>query len=159
MVFAARRYCTMGILLAFFVMLMFKGDVGLFLFYFLGGMLTTWLVTRAQSRQDVVWSIIPLTVCQLIIWFSSTMLSQTPMSFCPMQAMSVIISSIISLLTLFALSPILELTFGYSTRFRLMELMSLEQPLMQEIMMTTGLTLTSSGLDYNASVQETQCSD
>lgn len=136
MVFAARRYCTMGILLAFFVTLMFKGDVGLFLFYFLGGMLTTWLVTKAQSRQDVVWSIIPLTVGQLVIWFASTMLTQTPLAFCPMQAMSVIINSIVSLLTLFALSPVLELTFGYSTRFRLMELMSLEQPLMQEIMMT-----------------------
>lgn len=136
MVFAARRYCTMGLLLAFFATLMFKGNINLFLFYFLGGMLTTWLVTKAQSRQDVVWSIIPLIVGQVVVWFASTMLGQTPGAYMPLQLASVIANSVVSLLTLFALSPVLELTFGYTTRFRLMELMSLEQPLMQEVMMT-----------------------
>ena len=136
MVFAARRYCTMGLLLAFFATLMFKGDITLFLYYFLGGMLTTWLVTRAQTRQDVVWSIVPLTVGQVGIWLASTLLAQTPVAYLPMQLVSVLANSVISLLTLFALSPVLELTFGYTTRFRLMELMSLEQPLMQELMMT-----------------------
>lgn len=136
MVFAARRYCTMGLLLSLFATLMFKGDINLFLFYFLGGMLTTWLVTKAQSRQDVVWSIIPLAVGQVVIWLASAMLGETPMGYMPVQLGSVVVNSVVSLLTLFALSPVLELTFGYTTRFRLMELMSLEQPLMQELMMT-----------------------
>ena len=136
MVFAARRYCTMGLLLSFFATLMFKGDISLFLYFFLGGMLTTWLVTRAQSRQDVVWSIIPLTVGQVVIWFAASMMAQTPMSYMPLQLAGAVANSVISLLTLFALSPVLELSFGYTTRFRLMELMSLEQPLMQEVMMT-----------------------
>ena len=136
MVFAARRYCTMGLMLAFLTALMFKGNMSLFLFYFLGGMLATWLVTRAQSRQDVVWSIIPLTVGQIFLWLASCLLGQTPAAYMPIQFACVLGNSVISLLTLFALSPVLELTFGYSTRFRLMELMSLEQPLMQELMMT-----------------------
>lgn len=46
------------------------------------------------------------------------------------------INSLLSLILLFAVSPVLELAFGYSTRFRLMELMSLEHPLMQELMVT-----------------------
>lgn len=136
MVFAARRYCTMGLLLAFFCTLMFRGDIALFLFYFLGGMLATWLVTRAQNRQDVVWSIIPLTIGQLIIWAASAGLAQISLADLAPQAAAVVASSVISLLTLFALSPVLELMFGYTTRFRLMELMNLEQPLMQEIMVT-----------------------
>ncbi len=134
MVFAARRYCTMGLLLSLFAACMFGGDLQLFFFYFLGGMLSTWLVTKAQSRQDVVWSIIPLTVGQSIFWLASAMLTQMPLAEYPTQLMYVVINSIVSLLMLFAFSPVLELAFGYTTRFRLMELMSLEQPLLQEMM-------------------------
>lgn len=99
-------------------------------------MLATWLVTSAQSRQDVVWSVIPLTVGQILIWFGTTLLAQTPPAEIPVQLTAVAINSLLSLILLFAVSPVLELTFGYSTRFRLMELMSLEQPLMQELMVT-----------------------
>ncbi len=136
MVFAARRYCTMGILLALFTTIMFKGDITLFFFHFLAGMLTTWLVTRAQTRQDVVWSILPLAIGQVVFWFASATLAQTPFAYFPTQLISVLTNSVISLLMLFAFSPILELSFGYTTRFKLMELMSLEQPLMQEMMVT-----------------------
>ena len=136
MVFAARRYCTMGLLLSFFTMLMFQEDFYFFLFQFLGGMLATWLVTNAQSRQDVVWSIVPLTIGQSLIWFGTALLSQTAPAELPMQLAAVAINSLLSLILLFAVSPVLELSFGYSTRFRLMELMSLEQPLMQELMVT-----------------------
>lgn len=136
MVFAARRYCTMGLLLAFFCMLMFNEGYELFLYYFLGGMLATWLVTRAQSRQDVVWSVVPLSIGLLVIWCGIAFLNNTPAYEIPMQVVSVFINSLLSLILLFAVSPVLEMAFGYSTRFRLMELMSLEQPLMQEIMVT-----------------------
>lgn len=136
MVFAARRYCTMGLLLSFFCMLMLQADYPLFIYYFLSGMLATWLVTSAQSRQDVVWSVIPLTVGQILVWLGTTLLAQTSPAEMPVQLTAVAINSLLSLILLFAVSPVLELTFGYSTRFRLMELMSLEQPLMQELMVT-----------------------
>ncbi len=136
MVFAARRYCPMGLLLSFFCMLMLQADYPLFIYYFLSGMLATWLVSNAQSRQDVVWSVIPLTVGQLLVWLGTTLLAQTHPTEMPVQLTAVAINSLLSLILLFAVSPVLELTFGYSTRFRLMELMSLEQPLMQELMVT-----------------------
>lgn len=136
MVFAARRYCTMGLLLAFFTMLMFQGGYQLFIYYFLGGMLATGLVTQAQSRQDVVWSVIPLTIGLLLVWGAVALLAQSPAFELPMLATAVVINALLSLIILFALSPVLEMLFSYSTRFRLMELMSLEQPLMQEIMVT-----------------------
>lgn len=136
MVFAARRYCTMGLLLAFFCALMFQEGIALFLYYFLGGMLATWLVTSAQNRQDVVWSVVPLSLGLLIVWAGMALLAQTAPILMPVQMIAVLISSLLSLILLFAVSPVLEMAFGYSTRFRLMELMSLEQPLMQEIMVS-----------------------
>ena len=45
-------------------------------------------------------------------------------------------NAISSLFLLFALSPVLEMLMGYTTRFRMMELMNLEHPLLQELMMT-----------------------
>ncbi len=136
MVFAARRYCTMGLLLSFFCMLMFRADFPFFIYHFLAGMLATWLVTNAQSRQDVVWSVIPLAVGQALLWCAAALLAQTEAGELPAQLAAVAVNSLLSLILLFAVSPVLELTFGYSTRFRLMELMSLEQPLMQSLMVT-----------------------
>lgn len=136
MVFAAQRYCALGLLLSLFVTLMFRGDMGLFFYYFLSGMVATWLVTRAHNRQDVVWSVIPLAIGQCILWLAASMFAQTPFAYMPIQIVNVLAGALLSLLLLFAFSPILEMAFGYTTRFRLMELMSLEQPLMQELMMT-----------------------
>lgn len=136
MVFAARRYCTMGLLLSFFCMLMFKAEYQLFIYYFLGAMLATWLVTNAQSRQDVVWSVLPLSFGLMVVWFGECLLTQMPPQEAPIQIIAVLINALLSLILLFAISPVLEMAFSYSTRFRLMELMSLEQPLMQDIMVT-----------------------
>ncbi len=134
MVFAARRYCTISLLLALFTTVIFKGSVELFFYYFLGGMLITLLVTRAQTRQDMVWSIIPLTCIQLLFWLATTLLIKNPFVLYPAQLLSVVVNSIVSILLLFAFSPFLEMIFSYTTRFKLMECMNLEQPLMQELM-------------------------
>jgi putative nucleotidyltransferase with HDIG domain len=125
----------MGLLLAFFTMLMFQAGYTLFIYHFLGGMLGTWLMVRAQSRQDVVWSIIPLAVGQCVIWAGTALLANISFEEVPFYLIAVAVNSIFSLIILFAASPVIEMLFGYSTRFRLMELMSLEQPLMQEMMM------------------------
>jgi putative nucleotidyltransferase with HDIG domain len=135
MIFAARRYCTMGLLLAFFTMLMFQAGYTLFIYHFLGGMLGTWLMVRAQNRQDVVWSIVPLAVGLSVIWAGTALLANVSFEEAPFNLIAVAVNSIFSLIILFAVSPVMEMLFGYSTRFRLMELMSLEQPLMQEMMM------------------------
>ncbi len=136
MVFAARRYCTIGLLLALFTTIMFKGGIALFFYYFLGGMVATLLVTRTQNRQDVVWSILPLSMMQLCFWFAVCLINQSPLEQYFPQMVAVVCNSIASVLILFAFSPILEMLFSYTTRFRLMEFMSLEHPLMQDMMVT-----------------------
>lgn len=137
LIFAARRYCVIGFLVSFYTSLFFQGDVALFLFYFTNSMMNTWLILRSQSRQDVVWSVIPLFIALLITGFSSALImglnSTQYLTLCYLLAANAILSIII----LFTLSPILEMMFGYTTRFRLMELMNLDHPLLQRLMMET----------------------
>ena len=136
LIFSARRYCTVGLLLSLFATFMFKGDLALFFFYFLSCMVNTWLVLRAQSRADVVWSGLPLFVWLLITGLGSAALGHLDPGQIPTLVLALGVNALLSVLLLFALSPILEMAMSYTTRFRLMELMNLEQPLLQELMMT-----------------------
>lgn len=136
LIFSARRYCVTGLLLAFFCTTMLQGGLPLFLFFFVGAMLNTWLVTRAQTRQDVVWSIFPLLGGLLIAGLASALLDGLRGTPLVHTLLLVGANAMLSMLLLFALSPFLEMAFRYTTRFRLMELMSLEQPLLQDLMVT-----------------------
>lgn len=136
LIFSARRYCTVGLLLALFATFMFKGDLPLFFFYFLSCMVNTWLVLRAQSRADVVWSGLPLFMWMLLTGLGFACLVRLDPGQLPIFVLALGVNALLSVLLLFALSPILEMVMGYTTRFRLMELMNLEQPLLQDLMMT-----------------------
>ncbi len=135
LILSTRRYLVTGLLLAFFCTLMQKGGVGLFLFYFISAMWNTWLVVRTQSRQDVVWNFFPLLAGLFFMWAAVTF-SQGGLHvrYLP-ESLAVLANGMLSMLTTFALAPIVEMVFGYSTRFRLMELMNLEQPLLRELML------------------------
>lgn len=136
LIFSARRYCTVGLLLALFATFMFKGDLPLFFFYFLSCMVNTWLVLRAQNRADVVWSGLPLFMWMLLTGLGFACLVRLDPAQLPVFVLALGVNALLSVLLLFALSPILEMVMGYTTRFRLMELMNLEQPLLQDLMMT-----------------------
>jgi len=136
LIFSARRYCVTGLLLAFFCTVLLQGGLPLFLFFFVGAMLNTWLVTRAQTRQDVVWSFFPLLGGLLVCGLASALLEGLRGTPLVHTLLLVGANAMISMLLLFALSPFLEMAFRYTTRFRLMELMSLEQPLLQDLMVT-----------------------
>lgn len=135
LIFAARRYCVLGLLLSLFSCAMLKAGLPLFLFFFLSAMLNTWLVIRAQNRQDVVVGIIPLSIGLAIISLGSGWLQgfRGAEIFLYLAGVAVL-NAFISVIILFAFSPIIELTFRYTTRFRLMELMNLEQPILQDLM-------------------------
>lgn len=136
LVFSARRYCVLGLLLSFFCTLNAGGGIDLFFFYFLGAMWNTWLVSRTQTRQEMFFSILPLTIGLLVIWLGCASFANLDESLWSSALGAVLLNSALSLLLVFAFSPILEIIFHYTTRFRLMELMNLEQPLLQQLMMT-----------------------
>jgi len=137
LIFAARRYAAMGLFLALFLTLTFKAGVPYFLFVFISCMFNTWLVIRAQTRQDVVWSFVPLTLGLCILASACGWLEGlTSLDAFFTLWIFVVCNTLLSVFLLFALSPVLEMAFGYTTRFRLMELLSLEQPLLQDLMVT-----------------------
>ena len=136
LIFSARRYCVVGLLLSFYATILFNADIELFIFYFLSTMVSTWLILRTQSRQDVVWSTIPLLISLLLLGFAAASVYGLTVEKFTDLAFFLFINTILSILILFALSPVLEMFFGYTTRFRLMELLSLDHPLLQELMMS-----------------------
>ncbi|MFR0875456.1 MAG: HD family phosphohydrolase [Bilophila wadsworthia] len=144
LIFAARRYCVVGLLISLFACVMLKADLPLFLFFFLSAMLNTWLVIRAQSRQDVVIGIIPLALGQIIIALGSGWLEGFRGGNTFLWLFGIVsLNAFISIAILFAISPIIEMAFRYTTRFRLMELMNLEQPLLQDLMVAIPGTTTT----------------
>ncbi len=136
LIFAARRYCTVGLLLSFFATVIFRGDIALFFFYFMSSMTNTWLVLRSQNRQDVVWGFVPLLLWMLMTGFGAALFIHLEWAQLPFLLLALACNAVGSLFLLFALSPVLEMLMGYTTRFRMMELMNLEHPLLQELMMT-----------------------
>ena len=136
LIFAARRYCTVGLMLSFFATVIFRGDIALFFFYFMSSMTNTWLVLRSQNRQDVVWGSVPLLLWMLMTGLGAALFIHLEWAQLPVLMLALACNAIGSLFLLFALSPVLEMLMGYTTRFRMMELMNLEHPLLQELMMT-----------------------
>ncbi len=136
LIFAARRYCTVGLLLSFFATVIFRGDIALFFFYFMSSMTNTWLVLRSQNRQDVIWGSLPLLLWMLMTGFGASLFTHLEWAQLPVLLLALTCNAVGSLFLLFALSPVLEMLMGYTTRFRMMELMNLEHPLLQELMMT-----------------------
>ncbi len=136
LVFAARRFYSFGFLISLFSSLFLGESLGLFLFYFISAMINTLLIIQSQSRQDVVLSSIVLLFVQIILGTASFFAFMETSDYLLLFSL-IIINSFASLVLIFALSPIIEMIFGLTTRFRLMELMSFEHPLLQELMMTT----------------------
>ncbi|OBQ55767.1 HD family phosphohydrolase [Halodesulfovibrio spirochaetisodalis] len=135
LIFGVRRCSVIALITGFLCTVMLGGGIELFLFYFIGGMLNVWLVQHAESRKDIAISGLPLMGGLLITWLGLALYQQLGMPNIAVGASFAAANGLISLLIVFALSPIIELIFNYTTRFKLMELMNLEQPLLQELMM------------------------
>ncbi|MDR2161017.1 MAG: HDIG domain-containing protein [Desulfovibrio sp.] len=138
MIFSARRYVVSALLVAFFCACMSTGGasgIGLFLFYFLAYLWNTWLINRTYSRQDLVKSVLPLLMGLFALWIGSTFLQGGPHTRYLPEALSLVAHAVLSLLLTVALAPVIEMIFNYTTRFRLMEFLNLEQPLLRELML------------------------
>lgn len=110
------------------------GGVYLFTYYFLSGLVYSYIVKGTENRQDVLRSIFPLTGLLLVTWVGVNLIEWRGLELAIAGGIYAVLNAVFSLLLVLGLSPILELAFGYTSRFRLMELMSLEQPLLQELM-------------------------
>lgn len=134
MFFRYRLCLTANLILSFVCSQMFAGGFQLFAFFFFGSMIAMFLVKRTRTRGQLLKSVLPLAGGLLVAWAGATLMEFQGIEGLAGEAGLVVANALLSLLSLLALSPIMELALGHTSRFRLMELMSLEQPLLQELM-------------------------
>ncbi len=137
LIFAARRYASVGLLLSLFLSVAFSMDIAYFLFVFVACMFNTWLVFHAQTRQDVVWSFVPLSLgLGLLATIAALFDGIAGINTYGFLWIFAFANGLVSVVLLFAIGPVLEMFFSYTTRFRLMELLSLDHPLLQNLMVS-----------------------
>lgn len=111
-----------------------SGGLALFPYYFVGAVFYGVLVKRTEDRSGVLRTVLPLTAMLLAAWLGTELASGAAWEVLAPGAPYVVAGALLSLLSLLALSPVIELTMGFTSRFRLMELMNLERPLLRELM-------------------------
>ncbi|QJT08567.1 HD family phosphohydrolase [Oceanidesulfovibrio marinus] len=133
--FFSMTTCILVSTLFSFVSCQLLGEgLGMFAYYFLGAVLYSVVIKRAQTRTDVLKSVLPLLAGLFLAWAGMRLLDTRLFSDLATELTFVAMSGFISLILTTSFSPVAETVFGYTSRFRLMEQMSLEQPLLQELM-------------------------
>ena len=133
--FFSKRLCIfVSLILAFLASNMVFGGIGVFCYYFVGSMIYIYLMKRSETRSQVLKSVLPLFAALCVMWVSINLMDLNGPSVTGTGIAFVALSTFLSLLAVVGIAPIMELLFGYTSRFRLMELLNLEQPLLQELM-------------------------
>ncbi len=122
------------LLLSFLCAQIAGGGLTMFSFFFVGGLLNAFVVKQTESRKELLCSVFPLLAGLSLAWIGVNFVDYQGMPRALTGGAYVIAGGLASLVLLLALPPIAEYLLGYTSRFRLMELMSLEQPLLQELM-------------------------
>ncbi|GAB6058361.1 HDIG domain-containing protein [Desulfonatronum parangueonense] len=123
-----------GALLAFLCTQMLHAGFDVFLFYLMGAVGCAMLLRGAQTRTDILRTGLPLLALILGTWAALNLLDFQGVSWFAAGAMFSATGAVLSILLLLAFSPVVEYLFGYTSRFKLLEMMSLEQPLLQDLM-------------------------
>ena len=132
--FATHRCLFAVILLSFVCGKLAHGGLELVFFYFLTGMFYVHFIKRARSRIELLASVFPLTGSMLLAWAGAALLAFPSIQQLWWGAGLVVFSGLLSLIVMLSLGIITEYVFGYTSRFKLMELMNMEQPLLRELM-------------------------
>ncbi len=133
--FLPQALCSFAVLLiSYLVASEVGGGLQLFSYYLLGGFVYASIIKNCDTRQDVLRSILPLAGLCVVSWMGIVLVQQGGAEMTLAGGVYAAFNAIFSLLLVLGMSPVLELMFGFTSRFRMMELMSLEQPLLQELM-------------------------
>lgn len=122
------------VILGFVCAQILGGDLALFAFFFAGGLVEIFAVKRAETRSELLASVLPLMACLSLAWVGVNFMDYEGMQRALAGGAYVLAGGAMSLILVLSLPPIVELVLGYTSRFKLMELMSLEQPLMRDLM-------------------------
>jgi len=135
--FLPQALCSFAVLLiSYLVTNEVGGNLYLFSYYLLGGFVYASIIRNCETRQDVLRSVLPLAGLCVVSWLGIALAQENPGELNLAGGVHAAMNAVFSLLLVMGLSPILEMIFGYTSRFKLMELMSLEQPLLRELMVS-----------------------
>lgn len=123
-----------GALLSFLCTQMLHAGFDAFLFFLVGTTGYALFLRGGQTRTDILKTAPPLLAILLGTWTGLNLINFQDLAWFASGAAFVIAGALLSTMLLLALSPAVEFLFGYTSRFKLMELMSLEQPLLQSLM-------------------------
>jgi len=123
-----------SLILAFFSCQIFGDGLGLFVFYFVSCIVYVNIIKMAETRPQVLKSVIPLLGTMLAAWSAMVLIQEKELAQIETEAAFIIGGGLLSLMTVLALSPVVEFLFGYTSRFKLLERMKREQPLLQDLM-------------------------
>ncbi|MDR2051558.1 MAG: HDIG domain-containing protein [Deltaproteobacteria bacterium] len=129
-----RHKYAVAMLFSFFCAGAGNGGIALFLFYFMSGLFCTWLILDCRSRKEVVWALLPLSGGFLSLWLMYSFLQGGVERF-PAELLPLFMGAFLSVIVIFALAPLGEFFFGFTTRFVLMELLNQEHPLLRQLML------------------------
>lgn len=133
--FFSKRLCFFStLLMAFVTANMVGGELNLFCYYFISSIAYVFLIKNTETRSQVMKTCFPLIGVLMLLWLGVNLIEFNELSTLGIGFGVAILNGMLSLLVVLSLSPIMESIFGYTSRFRLMELMNLEQPLLQELM-------------------------
>ena len=133
--FYTRPMCILGcFLLSFACTALVGGGLALFLMYFLTGTVFMLLLQETRNRVELLKTFFPLAGSTIMVWCGLAFADQTLTSGFGTGLGASVVGAGLSLMVLLSFSPVFEHLLGYTSRFRLMELMNLEQPLLQELM-------------------------
>ena len=131
---STRRYYITGMLMALFCTIVGNGGLALFMFYFMSAMFGAWLIADSQQRKDVVRAMFPLVLGLVFMWLGATLAQGGEPNRFFAEFVAVLLGGFLSMVMIFAVSPLIEMLFGFTTRFSLMELMNQEHPILRQLM-------------------------
>ncbi len=133
--FFSKRLCLFStLLMSYLAVTMVSGDLNLFCYYFISSIIYVFLIKNTENRSQVIKTTLPLAGMLMILWVGVNLIHFNDAATLGMGLGVALLNGLLSLLVVLGLTPVMELVFGYTSRFRLMELMNLEQPLLQELM-------------------------
>ncbi|MDL2307384.1 HDIG domain-containing protein [Desulfovibrio sp. OttesenSCG-928-C06] len=131
---STKRYYITGMLMALFCTIVCNGGLSMFMFYFMSAMFGAWLIADSQQRKDVVRAMFPLVLGLVLMWLGATLAKGGEPNRFFAEFVSVLLGGFLSMVMIFAVSPLIEMLFGFTTRFSLMELMNQEHPILRQLM-------------------------
>ncbi len=121
-------------ILIFFSTKILGGGLNLFCFYLFSSVVQLVIINEAKTRREIFASFFPLLLVLLLSFTGIFLLHPQGGSAFFTGILYSVVNAVLSLLLLFALTPVIEFTMGYSSTMRLLELMSLDQKLLQDLM-------------------------